>query len=260
MRLEQLVAPLDRRAQRSLPVRRITRARRQERQPPVEPRQKLIRVQERHARCRQLDRERQPVKPSADLADRDRRHESSNDGTCALDEEGFSIVGRQWFDRVPLFGRDVQRLAARDKDIRVRCALEQRRDHRRGLDNLLEVVHQDEQALARHVLDQVVVCADRGADRTLDESGIAERLQRNPEHTVRELFDCLGRKLKPKTRLAASTRPRQRHEPGSARKRTIRSAISSPFSSCRKWPAPETISARPGARDPLRPGVPRLPA
>ncbi len=45
LRLEQVVAPLDRRAQRLLPGRRVARARGQQGQPPVEPREELVRIQ-----------------------------------------------------------------------------------------------------------------------------------------------------------------------------------------------------------------------
>ena len=69
LRLEQLVAPLDRRAQRSLPGRRVARARREQRQPPVEAREQLVGIQQRDpCRC-ELDRERKPVEPPADLTD-----------------------------------------------------------------------------------------------------------------------------------------------------------------------------------------------
>ena len=73
VRLEQLVAPLDRRAQRSLPRRSVARARREQRQPPVEPREQLVRIEQRDACRRELDRERKPVEPPADLADGCRR-------------------------------------------------------------------------------------------------------------------------------------------------------------------------------------------
>ena len=59
------------------------------------------------------------------------------------------IVVRQRLDRVPLLRVDVQRLAARDEHLRVRRPGEERRDRRRGLDDLLEVVEQDEQPLVR---------------------------------------------------------------------------------------------------------------
>ena len=61
--VEQLVAPLDRRAQRSLPRRRVAGARSEERQPLVEAREQVVRIEQRDARGRELDRERQPVEP-----------------------------------------------------------------------------------------------------------------------------------------------------------------------------------------------------
>ncbi len=86
----------------------------------------------------------------------------------------------------------------------VRGAGEEGRDRRRGFDDLLEVIDEDEQPLVRHVVDQSVVGADRVSDRALDESGIAECLQRNPEDPVRELFDRFGRELERQPGFAAS--------------------------------------------------------
>ena len=107
---------------------------------------------------------------------------------------------------------DVQRLAARDQNNGVRGAGEEGRDRRRGLDDLLEVVDEGEQPLVRHVLDQSVVGADRVSDRALDESGIAECLQRNPEDPVWELLDRLGRELERQPGLAASAGARERDQ------------------------------------------------
>ena len=82
----------------------------------------------------------------------------------------------------------------------------------RGLDDLLEVVEEHEQPLVRHVLDQAVVGADRRSDRALDERGIAERLQRNPEDAVGELLDRVGRELERQARLAAPAGAGERHQ------------------------------------------------
>ncbi len=79
---------------------------------------------------------------------------------------------------------------------------------------------EDEQPLVRDVLDQPVVGADRGSDRALDEGGVAERLQRNPEDTVGELLDRLGRELEREPRLAASAGARERDQPMLAKELT----------------------------------------
>jgi hypothetical protein len=127
-----------------LPWGRVAQPRGKERQPPVEPYQQLVRLQERNTRRRELDRQRQPVEPAADLADRRRRAETGGDRAGAFDEESRSVIGGQWFHRVPLLGFDVQRLAAGDEHHRVGRACKQQRDRRSGLDDLLEVVEEDE--------------------------------------------------------------------------------------------------------------------
>jgi len=86
---------------------------------------------------------------------------------------------------------------------------EQRRDVRRRLDDLFEVVQQHQQPLVPHVLDQAVIRTDRRSDRPLDEGRVAERLQRDPEDAVGELLHGLGRELKRQAGLTAAPRPRE---------------------------------------------------
>ena len=66
----------------------------------------------------------------------------------------------------------------------------------------------------------------------------------------------LDGRVEPTLFVAPAFRSGQGRSPydDSSRKRTIRSAISSPFSSCRKWPAPATVSAgpAPGMREAMR--------
>ena len=61
--------------------------------------------------------------------------------------------------------------------------------------------------------------SDRRSDRTLDEGGVAERLQWNPEDAVGELLDRFGGELKRKARLAASPGAGQRQQPTGAKER-----------------------------------------
>ena len=138
--------------------------------------------------------------------------EARGDRPRTLDEEDRGIVVGQRLDRVPVLRVDVQRLAARDEDHGVRRPCEEGRDRRGGLDDLLEVVDEDEQPLVRHVLEQPVVGAHRGSDRPLDESRIAESLQRNPEDPVGEVLDRFGRELEREPRLAATAGPREREQ------------------------------------------------
>ena len=67
--VEQRVAPLDRRAQRLLPPRRVARARGEQVERMLEPLEQRLRSQEPEPRSGELERERQPVETPADLGD-----------------------------------------------------------------------------------------------------------------------------------------------------------------------------------------------
>ena len=67
--VEQLVAPLDRAAERALALGQVSRAAGEEPQPLLEPLEDLRRRERLHARGGQLERERQVVEPPADLGD-----------------------------------------------------------------------------------------------------------------------------------------------------------------------------------------------
>ena len=68
-RLEQVVAPLDRVPQRALALGQVAGAAGQQVEPLLEPAQDRLRVEQLHARGRQLDRQRQTVEPAADRGD-----------------------------------------------------------------------------------------------------------------------------------------------------------------------------------------------
>ena len=128
LRIEQVVAPRDRGAQRSLPVRCVAGAAGEQRQPPVEPGQQLVRLEERDPGRRELDRERQPVQSSADLGYRFRRAEPGRDRLRALNEERSRRRVRKAARPGTLLGIDVQGRATRDQHLRVRRAREERRN------------------------------------------------------------------------------------------------------------------------------------
>jgi hypothetical protein len=206
------VAPLDRRAQRALARRGVARGARKERQAPVEPGKQLFRIEQREARRRELDRERKPVEPAADLADCLRRAERGSDRAPALDEEDLGVGVAKRLNRVAPLRLDMERLAARDEHFRVRRAADQRRYRRCRLDDLLEVVEEHEQPLVCDVFDQAVVGADRRPDRPLDQCGVADGLERNPEDAVGKLLDRVGSELQREPRLSAPAGPGQRHQ------------------------------------------------
>ena len=66
---EEPVAPIDRGAQRALPVGRVERTGAEDIQRLAQARIQLLGPEQRGAGGRELDRERQPVEPAADLAD-----------------------------------------------------------------------------------------------------------------------------------------------------------------------------------------------
>ena len=102
---------------------------------------------------------------------------------------------------------DVERLAARDEHLRVGRAADQRRHRRRGLDDLLEIVEEHEQALACDVVDQAVVGTDGRPDRPLDEQRDRGRLGAEPRRRRRETARPSGGELQREPRLAAPPGP-----------------------------------------------------
>ena len=74
--VEQLVAPVDRRAQRALALRQVAGAAGEERQPLLEPFEQLRRRERLHPRGGELERERQVVEAAADRSRRPRRPRS----------------------------------------------------------------------------------------------------------------------------------------------------------------------------------------
>ena len=99
LRAEQVVAPVDRRAERLLARRLVARPAGEQLEAPLEPGEQRLRREQLRARGRELDRERQAVEADADLGDRGRvrgRHgEVGLDRLRALDEERDRVVLRE---------------------------------------------------------------------------------------------------------------------------------------------------------------------
>ena len=100
---EQVVAPVDRRAERLLARGQVARAAGEEVEALLEPGEQRLRGEQLGARGGELDREREAVEADADLGDRGRvrvRHgEVGLDGAGALDEERDRLVLRERRDR-----------------------------------------------------------------------------------------------------------------------------------------------------------------
>ena len=103
LRVEQVEAPVERRAQRLLALGPVARAAAEELEPLPEAREQRLRRQQLDAGRGELDRERQPVEPHAELRDRRRvlvRHgEARRDGPRALEEERHRLVPRERLER-----------------------------------------------------------------------------------------------------------------------------------------------------------------
>src|SRR5262245_38237766 len=109
MRLEEVVAPLDRGAQRALPLWEIPRSAGEQRQRLLEPLEEHIRGEQLDPRGGQLDRERETVETAADLADGAVGGKVGPDGPGALVEKGHGVGGGQRRDRVLLLDGEMER-------------------------------------------------------------------------------------------------------------------------------------------------------
>ena len=114
----------------------------------AEPGEQRGRRQELGPRSGELDRERQPVEPGAELCDGGRvllaQLEVRIRGLCAADEQLGRLVVRERRHREFPLGRHVQRRSTRDDDLHLRCGFQERRDRARGGEDLLEVVHEQQ--------------------------------------------------------------------------------------------------------------------
>jgi hypothetical protein len=181
---EQVVAPLDGAPQRLLPLRQIAGPAGEQIEPMFDARAKFTRRQDLHAGGCQLDRERQPVEPAADVHDRlgvpRGQREVRASGRRALHEQrdrrrlhqhrrrgGTRDRQRQRRDVEFVFAVDVQDHPAGDEHGQHRTGVEQLAHQRAGGGHLLEVVDQQQHP------PQAAQMFDDGADeRTLP--GLAE--------------------------------------------------------------------------------------
>jgi hypothetical protein len=116
-RLEQFVAPLDRRTHRPLAGRRVARPLREEGEPLAQPQQHRLRREHADVRGRELESERQPVEPAANLRDGVAvlvRQPKGVVGVARARHEQVEGVARgERRDRVHVLPANAQRLATR---------------------------------------------------------------------------------------------------------------------------------------------------
>src|SRR5262245_51898787 len=109
-----------------------------------------------------------------------------------------------------MLAADTQDVTAGDDRLESRASTEEVRDPRRGLDDLLDVVKYQEQALlsqdGRELLVQRPIVElgqiQRLSDRRQNELGIADRGQRDEDHAIAEIVAQVGRNLEDKAGLA----------------------------------------------------------
>src|SRR5262249_31439432 len=116
---EEPIAPLDRPAQRALPLGCVLCTGRQQVETRAEALEDLFPCQHLHARGCELEREREPVEPLSDLTHCSIGLKAGLELSCALREERRCLVEWERRRRKLLFGRDIEAASARGEDARI---------------------------------------------------------------------------------------------------------------------------------------------
>jgi hypothetical protein len=146
----------------------------------------------------ELDRERQIVEVTADLGDRLQiariRLEVRANGARPFQEETDGVVTRKRLEGELLLAVRAQPCAARHGDLQTRAGSDDRRNRRRSVDDLLEVVENKQEAAVLDVRDKTflevplaVEEPERPRDRADHVPGVPDRLKRDEDNAVREL-------------------------------------------------------------------------
>jgi len=233
-RLEQVVAPLDRRPQRSLSLGRVPASSRQQRQPPLQTFEHGCRREHLDAcRC-ELEGKRQAVEPAAELVDVLVGSHGRFDRVSTFPKENRRIDLWQWCDLELDLASDPERLAARHEQPETRTGSEQPGELGRALDRLLEVVEEKQHRAIADVLGELDLRTDRLRDRREHEGGVANRRQRYPPDPAREVVDRFGCDLHRQAGLAYPSGADKRYEAMLAEQRSCRGRlVFSPDQPCR---------------------------
>jgi hypothetical protein len=207
-RVEEVVAPLDRRTQRPLPLRRVAGTRRQEGESRVEPVEEPLGREQLRPRGGELDRERQVIEAAADLLNGRTRSDLATDFSGALGEEHRGLLSRKRLESVHLLARNAERRAARDEHASSGASSEDPAHDGRGVEDVLEVVEQDHELPPAEESREVVASPDGLGDFRGHELGIGEAREGYPEHAIAEPADELRRDLEREARLARAARAR----------------------------------------------------
>ena len=169
------MAPFDRRPERPLTFGRVARAVREERQSAIETLEKRFRAEELRARRGELDRQRQAVQAATDRLDRRARREAPSRPRGLVRGTASPHLRRQRLERVLTLPGNPQRRSARHDHAQPIGGGEKRCEVRRGREQVLEVVEQEQQLLPAQIAEKVVACRERPSDlrarRARDPSG-----------------------------------------------------------------------------------------
>ena len=192
------MAPVEGGAERLLPLGCVAPAAGQELEPVAEPLEQRRRGQELRPRGRELDRERQPVEPPAQLGDGGRvllaHDEVRVRGLGPFHEElRRLVVGERGHGELAL-GSHVQRRPARGHEGHAGGGLDEARDRRRSLQHLLEVVDEEKELGGAERLQERLLGiltrvrqVERLEDRLRDEGRVVDRRQLGHARAVSEL-------------------------------------------------------------------------
>src|SRR5262249_48606331 len=221
---EQVVAPLDGRPQGLLARGAVSGPTGKDREPLIQALRQLPWRQKLDPSSRQLERQRQTVDTSTDVANRlvvvGCEFEIGPDGTYALSEEGERIFVTERGNGVLLLRCKVKRFTARGQRVEPFAAAKKRRELLGRLEDMLEVVEDQKHGLLGEPLGKRIgerlagflPNADRGGDGREDERRVGDRLEGNEVGAALELSGGVRRRLHGETRLADAARARQRHE------------------------------------------------
>ena len=216
--LEQLVAPVDRSAQRPVALREVARPAREQAHPVGEPLEQLLGSERAHPCRRQLDGEREAVEGGAELGDGAVGCELGSDRRGPLGEERHGGLGAQAPEPELALAADAQRDPARGQDLQAGRGGEQPGHERGRAEHLLEVVQHeqggaaDEEALERGLERAgALLHADCVRDRRQRQGGLRDRGQLDEHDSVREVELRLGGDLEREPGLAGAAGPGHGH-------------------------------------------------
>ncbi len=159
----------------------------------------------------QLDREGEAVEAATDRVDGLVGCDLAPDGLCPLDEEVHGVGRRERVERVLALAGDPKRASARHENAQPSRAREEAAHGGCSVQQVLEVVQEQQDALSLQEVAQAVPSAEGLGDLRLDQLRIGDRRERNPEHTVAERADELRGDLEGEAGLPGAARAGHGH-------------------------------------------------